>query len=62
MARGAATTPQGADALLFDLGKVVIDIDFNRAFARWAAHAGCAAAILPPSTVVTSAVVLSASA
>src|SRR5262249_18758627 len=32
---------QGADALLFDLGNVVIDIDFNRAFARWAEHAGC---------------------
>jgi FMN phosphatase YigB (HAD superfamily) len=31
----------GVDALLFDLGNVVIDIDFNRAFARWAAHAGC---------------------
>jgi glucose-1-phosphatase len=30
-----------ADALLFDLGRVVIDIDFDRAFARWAAHAGC---------------------
>jgi glucose-1-phosphatase len=27
------------DALLFDLGNVVIDIDFNRAFARWAQHA-----------------------
>ena len=27
--------PDGADALLFDLGGVVIDIDFNRAFARW---------------------------
>jgi putative hydrolase of the HAD superfamily len=27
-----------ADALLFDLGGVVIEIDFNRAFARWAAH------------------------
>src|SRR5262245_28550270 len=26
------------DALLFDLGGVVIEIDFNRAFARWAAH------------------------
>jgi len=33
--------PSGVDALLFDLGNVVIDIDFNRAFARWAAHAGC---------------------
>ena len=31
----------GADALLFDLGRVVIDIDFNRAFACWAAHARC---------------------
>ena len=30
-----------AEALLFDLGNVVIDIDFNRAFARWAEHAGC---------------------
>ena len=29
----------GIDALLFDLGRVVIDIDFNRAFARWAKHA-----------------------
>jgi glucose-1-phosphatase len=31
----------GADALLFDLGRVVIDVDFNRAFACWAAHARC---------------------
>jgi len=30
-----------ADALLFDLGRVVIDIDFARAIACWAAHAGC---------------------
>jgi putative hydrolase of the HAD superfamily len=30
-----------ADALLFDLGRVVIDIDFDRTVARWAAHAGC---------------------
>jgi FMN phosphatase YigB (HAD superfamily) len=33
--------PGSADALLFDLGGVVIDIDFNRALARWAEHAGC---------------------
>jgi putative hydrolase of the HAD superfamily len=33
--------PGGVDALLFDLGGVVIDIDFNRVFARWAEHAGC---------------------
>jgi glucose-1-phosphatase len=29
------------DALLFDLGRVVIDIDFNRAFFLWAKHARC---------------------
>jgi HAD superfamily hydrolase (TIGR01509 family) len=34
------------DALLFDLGGVVIDIDFNRAFARWAHHASCDQALL----------------
>src|SRR4051812_19710017 len=33
-------------ALLFDLGNVVIRIDFERVFARWAADAGCAAARL----------------
>lgn len=31
----------GADALLFDLGRVVIDIDFNLAFVKWAEHARC---------------------
>jgi putative hydrolase of the HAD superfamily len=29
------------DALLFDLGNVVIQIDFNRALASWASHARC---------------------
>ena len=30
------STPQGPiQALLFDLGGVVVDIDFNRAFAHW---------------------------
>lgn len=29
------------DALLFDLGKVVIDIDFERVWTRWARDAGC---------------------
>ena len=29
------------DALLFDLGGVVMDVDFNRAFATWGRHAGC---------------------
>jgi len=35
-------SPGSADALLFDLGRVVLDIDFSRAFACWARHAGCA--------------------
>jgi FMN phosphatase YigB (HAD superfamily) len=34
-------TPNSADALLFDLGRVVINIDFDRALACWAGHAGC---------------------
>jgi glucose-1-phosphatase len=33
-------TPGSADALLFDLGRVVIDIDFNKVLACWAGHAG----------------------
>ena len=36
----------GTDALLFDLGRVVIDIDFDRAFARWAKHASCDEALM----------------
>lgn len=34
-------SPGDADALLFDLGRVVIDIDFNKVLACWAGHAGC---------------------
>src|SRR5579859_1603934 len=34
-------SPDGADALLFDLGRVVLDVDFNRTLVSWAAHAGC---------------------
>jgi FMN phosphatase YigB (HAD superfamily) len=34
-------TPGSADALLFDLGRVVINIEFSRALACWAGHAGC---------------------
>jgi FMN phosphatase YigB (HAD superfamily) len=33
--------PGATDALLFDLGRVVLDIDFKRALACWAGHAGC---------------------
>jgi glucose-1-phosphatase len=38
--------PGSADALLFDLGRVVIDIDFDRTLACWAGYAGCAPADL----------------
>jgi FMN phosphatase YigB (HAD superfamily) len=34
-------SPGSADALLFDLGRVVLDIDFHRVLACWAGHAGC---------------------
>jgi glucose-1-phosphatase len=33
--------PRSADVLMFDLGRVVLDIDFNQVTATWAAHAGC---------------------
>jgi glucose-1-phosphatase len=39
-------SPGSADALLFDLGRVVINIDFSKALACWARHAGCAASDL----------------
>ncbi len=31
------------EALLFDFGNVVVDVDFGRVTARWAEHAGCPA-------------------
>jgi glucose-1-phosphatase len=34
-------SPGDADALLFDLGRVVLDIDFGRVLHCWARHAGC---------------------
>jgi putative hydrolase of the HAD superfamily len=34
-------SPGTTEALLFDLGRVVFDIDFKRALACWAGHAGC---------------------
>src|ERR1700737_3939749 len=39
-------SPASADALLFDLGRVVLDIDFSKALACWAGHAGCTPAEL----------------
>src|SRR5881275_2013954 len=41
-------SPGSADALLFDLGRVVLDIDFSKAIACWAGHAGC-----KPEAIVT---------
>jgi len=38
--------PASVDALLFDLGGVIIDVDFNRALERWALHARCDPAAL----------------
>jgi glucose-1-phosphatase len=37
-------TPGDADALLFDLGRVVFDIDFSKALGAWAGHAKCSPA------------------
>ena len=39
-------SPGAADALLFDLGRVVLDIDFGKVVACWAGHAGCEVADL----------------
>jgi len=45
-AASAVLKPGGADALLFDLGGVIVDIDFNRVFAHWAECAQCDQALL----------------
>jgi putative hydrolase of the HAD superfamily len=42
----AAIMRDSVDALLFDLGNVVIEIDFNRALTHWAAHARCEAGLI----------------
>ena len=39
-------SPGAADALLFDLGRVVLAIDFSKTLACWAGHAGCEPASL----------------
>jgi HAD superfamily hydrolase (TIGR01509 family) len=39
-------SPGSADVLLFDLGRVVLDIDFSKVVACWAGHARCAPADL----------------
>jgi len=42
----SSLAPNSADALLFDLGRVVLDIDFGKALACWAGYAGRAPADL----------------
>jgi len=34
-------SPHCADALLFDIGRVVLNIDFGKVLANWAGHAAC---------------------
>jgi glucose-1-phosphatase len=45
-------SPGSADVLLFDLGRVVLDIDFGRVMRIWAGHAGCEPADLAARFVV----------
>ncbi|MDB5823845.1 MAG: putative haloacid dehalogenase-like hydrolase [Herminiimonas sp.] len=40
------TIPKHIDALLFDLGGVLIDVDFNRAFENWSLASGIDATLL----------------
>jgi glucose-1-phosphatase len=47
-----ALSPGSADVLLFDLGRVVLDTDFERVMTNWAGHAGCAPADLTARFVV----------
>jgi HAD superfamily hydrolase (TIGR01509 family) len=44
--------PRSADVLLFDLGRVVLDISFDRVMTCWAGHAGCTPADLATRFVV----------
>jgi glucose-1-phosphatase len=41
-----------ADVLLFDIGRVVLDLDFNKVMTTWAVHAGCTPADLAGRFVV----------
>jgi FMN phosphatase YigB (HAD superfamily) len=44
--------PSSIDVLLFDLGRVVLDINFDTVMEKWADHAGCAPADLASRFVV----------
>jgi HAD superfamily hydrolase (TIGR01509 family) len=52
MAMNLPLTPSSVDVLLFDLGRVVLDISFDSVMANWAGHAGCAPADLARRFVV----------
>jgi FMN phosphatase YigB (HAD superfamily) len=44
--------PSSVDVLLFDIGRVVLDISFDSVMANWAGHAGCEPADLARRFVV----------
>jgi putative hydrolase of the HAD superfamily len=48
----SSLSPNSVDVLLFDIGRVVLDISFDEVMARWAQHAGCAPADLATRFVV----------
>jgi HAD superfamily hydrolase (TIGR01509 family) len=48
----ASLSQNSVDVLLFDIGRVVLDISFDRVMASWAGHAGCAPADLASRFVV----------
>ena len=48
----SALSPGSADALLFDIGRVVLDISFDKVMDVWAGHAGCTLADLTGRFVV----------
>ena len=45
-------SPGSADVLLFDIGRVVLDISFDKVMSVWAGHAGCAPSDLTARFVV----------
>ena len=49
----SSLSPGSADALLFDIGRVVLDISFDKVMDVWAGHAGCAPADLTGRFVVS---------
>ena len=49
----SSLSPGSADALLFDIGRVVLDINLEKVMDVWAGHAGCAPADLIGRFVVS---------